>query len=72
MEITVVVGASSGRHAQEAIDRYSAQDCRSGEAVFGPSARPPAPWVERFLWLNKAVPVVPDEFRGGGNVFDCL
>lgn len=72
MEITVVVGASSGRHAQEAIDCDSAKDCRSGAAVFRPSARPPAPWLKSFLWLNKAVPVVPDEFRGGGNVFDRL
>lgn len=69
MEATVMVGAGSSRNSQEAISCHQAQDRGSRRAVSGATdGAAPA----QLVWLNKAVPDHPYEFRGGGNVFDRL
>lgn len=72
MEATVMVGADACGSSEEAFGSDSTQDSWSRKTVYGASAGFTALQLRQLVWLNKAVPVVPHEFRGGGNVFDRL
>lgn len=64
-----MVGSDACGSTEEATSCDSAEDCGAEKAVLRVSDGFTSPWL---IWLNKAVPVNPCEFRSGGNVFDCL
>ena len=64
-----MVGESKSWDSQEATHLDSTQDCGTKRTIFGTTD---GTAIARLDRLNKAVPAIPYEFRGGGNVFHCL
>lgn len=64
-----MVGSDACRDSQKASRDDSTADSRASRPAFESTIGSPSLQLTR---LNKAVPVSPSEFWGGGNVFDRL